>query len=95
MSNWNDEPDSVAMMKRISAAFTAMREAQKKLNRVKKPEAIEAARKAAIEADTAYRQASNERDEFFSIRKAQRTQGRVGPITLTGKLFPFGPERDE
>lgn len=93
--SWHDEPDTIAMMRRIDEAFTALRKAENTYGRVKRPEAKEAARLAVEKADAVYRQISNERDEFVEIRKAQRAQGKVSPIKLTPKLFPGAPERDE
>jgi len=94
MSDW-DEPDTMAMMRKVDAAFSTLKAAERRLGRVRKPEAKAAARLAYEEADDAYRRVCNERDEFAAIRRAQRTQGRIAPIKVTGKLFPRTARGDE
>lgn len=64
------------LYRRVDAAFTAYLKAQAKVNRCRRPEAIEAAREEMRVADAAYRKISDERDVFMEIRRAQRVQGR-------------------
>jgi hypothetical protein len=73
MNDW-DEPDTMAIVKRVGDAMRAWRKAQTKVVQCRRPDSKDAAIKACAQAEKAYRKAAEERDQFMEIRRAQRVQ---------------------
>ena len=73
MSGWA-EPDTMALMRRVSDAFQAVAKARARVNRSRLEESKAAARLELRKAEAAYQLISDERDRFMDIRRAQRMQ---------------------
>src|SRR3990167_4138095 len=71
MSGWA-EPDTMALMRRVSDAFQAVAKARARVNRSLLEESKAAARLELRKAEAAYQLISDERDRFMDIRRAQR-----------------------
>jgi hypothetical protein len=67
-------PELDAAIREVERTFTALRAARSKFNRCSKPANREAARLAMVEAEAAYRIASDRRDELVQVRNARLTQ---------------------
>lgn len=69
-----DDPEAQAVLRRVDDSYRAYTKAQAKVNRSRREDSLEAARKEMRRAEAEYRAASGARDEFVEIWRARQTQ---------------------
>lgn len=70
----NTVPDLEAAVREVQRTFDAMKNAHSKVNRSRRPDSLEAARREAVATEAAYRVAADRRDELVQLRNARMTQ---------------------
>ena len=67
-------PELEAAIARVQKTFDVLTKARAKFNRCRRDDSREAAREEMVRAESAYREASDRRDELVQIDHARRTQ---------------------
>lgn len=74
MKDQQRTPELEAAIERVQRTFDVLTKARAKFNRCRRHDTRELAREEMVEAETAYRMASDRRDELVEIDRARRTQ---------------------
>lgn len=65
-----------AIVRRVDDLFASWRKAMTRVSQTRRPDKLEAAWAEEAAAEKAYREASDERDNYFEMRRAQEMQRR-------------------